>query len=152
MSGSSEYACLKAAHDAIPEFAERTDYDLLSKYACALKQKDGLWACYLADSGPVPYVAFVAAYDRDGAFYLWLLGVRPDFRRNGLATSLFHCYLSEGARRGYTTFVTHTHSGSLGMVRLLETAGFSQASLGLDVVEVRGEARARERLVFTLRK
>jgi len=152
MTEPPDYARLQAAHDAIPEFAGRTDYDLRRRYEHAQVQRLGLWSCYLADSGPDPHVAFASAYERNGAFYLWLLGVRPDFRRNGLAASLLNCYRTEGRKRGYTTFVAHAHSEDSGMVHLLESNGFCRASLGLEVIEVRGETCARELLAFSLQE
>ena len=84
MSDFPHLAGLQRAYDLIPEFAGRTDYSLRRAYDLALEH--GLWVCTLADSAPA---AFAAAYERQGSFYLWLLGVRPDLRRKGLASTLF---------------------------------------------------------------
>lgn len=149
MADSPDCARLVAAHNQIPEFAERTDYDPRRQYESV--RENGLWWAALSDAGPAPYAAFVAAYERRGAFHLWLLGVRPDMRRNGLAATLLRCYLAEGRRRGHVVFTAHAHSTATGFARLLESAGFSQNSLGLEVVEVSGVSHARELLAFTLR-
>ena len=140
---------LQTAYSAIPEFVALVGYPLPEK--CEQASQKGLWMASFSDSSANPYVAFAAAYDRDGGFYLWLLGVRPDARGAGLSRDLVNCFLSEGKRRGHTKFTALVHSGAPGMAHVLEAAGFTVRGGALKTAEVRGVVSVRTYSRYELR-
>ena len=127
---------LETAYMAIPKFAKVNGYDLRARFERNVDR--GYWYVERRSAGDL--AGFAAAYERDGTFYLWLLGVAPPSRRKGVAASLLDSFLEEGRARGYTRFTAKTHAGTPGMVRALEGAGFVRTAtepldIGTDIQE-----------------
>ena len=93
----------------------------------------------------------MTAYKREGAFYLWLLGVRPGARHAKLATLLVKDFVAEGARRGFKKLTVKTHSGTPGMIHVLTVAGFKRTAFsGIITMVSNGDTAVRERYVYEL--
>ncbi len=109
---------------AIPEFSGGT-YDFDAKFDRAWASGT-LWARARPESG-----SFVAAYERDGNFYIWLLGVVPSGRRTGQGLSLLAEAEAEGkARNPASTITIKTDPANEPMKALLSKAGFKQQGTG----------------------
>jgi GNAT superfamily N-acetyltransferase len=144
---AAELERLRDAYNRIPEFVEQAGYDLQTHYQAVADR--GFWLNEVLVGG-VP-IAFSTAYERGGGFYLWLLGVAPPARRHGWALQLVNGFLAEGRRRGLTVFTAKTHSGTPGMVRVLESLGFARTELGPVTMVAGGAEVTRERYLYTLK-
>ncbi len=124
MAVTVEPASVDAAqrvHARIPEFDEgRLD----DKYADkAVDDRDPL--VLVADREGTA-AGYLVAYDRhgDGSYYVWMAGVVPDHRREGVMTALFRRTEDVAADRGYDAVTCKTRNARRGMRQFLVVHGY----------------------------
>lgn len=69
-------------------------------------------------------VGFKVGYERDGAFYSWMGGILPDFRRLGLAKALADEQERWAKQQGYKTITFKTRNSHKGMLIFALQNGF----------------------------
>lgn len=87
---------------------------------------------------------YCISYDRydDSSLYIWMSGVKPEFRRKGLMTALLNKTEREAEDRGYQKLKIKTENRRRGMRQLLAQKGF-------DIIELdRKEEKSRNKFLM----
>ncbi|MDY6769962.1 MAG: GNAT family N-acetyltransferase [Candidatus Nanohaloarchaea archaeon] len=110
-----------AVHQHIPEFG---DDHLQQNHA--EKGVPGADPTYLVASHDGEPAGYLIAYDKfqDGSYYVWMAGVRPDHRRNGVMSALVSDVLDIARDRGYDSVKIKTRNERRGMRHFLIDHGF----------------------------
>lgn len=102
----------------IPEFVNPHEAE---EYEKRLSGVPHLILVVFANEEPV---GFKVGYERDGAFYSWMGGILPDFRRLGLAKALADAQEHWAKQQGYETIIFKTRNCHKGMLIFALKNGF----------------------------
>lgn len=118
--GESQKEEIFAVHDEIPEFDEGS---FREKYGERIPKSDSVSLIADLESEAAGYSV---AYDKfgDGSFYLWMAGVKPDFRRQGVMSALLEEIETIAKDRGYDEVKIKTRNGRKAMRHLLIDHGY----------------------------
>jgi len=113
-----DIATIVALSKQIPEFVNPHEAD---EYEKRLSGVPHLILVAFANEEPV---GFKVGYERDGAFYSWMGGMLPDFRRLGLAKALADAQERRARQQGYKTITCKTRNCHKGMLIFALKNGF----------------------------
>ena len=68
---------------------------------------------------------FKVGYERDGYFYSWMGGIKPDYRKLGIAKALSDYQENWAKKQGYTTITFKTRNHHKGMLIFALKNGFN---------------------------
>lgn len=100
--------------DQVPEF-DRAKNERESEYRERIDTRDPLILVSITDQMPS---GFLVAFDKyqDGSYYCWRVGVLPDFRRQGILSSLIDTYTRIAEEKGYSKLKFITRNSCRGML------------------------------------
>jgi len=105
-------------HNKIPEFEQ---HELAYFYQrCGGREKFVLAAHAREES-----VGYLIAYEYDNSLYCWLVGVLPDFRKNGIMKGMMDYMFSWAKLRGYKKVTIKTRNKRREMLNYLVKNGFN---------------------------
>jgi len=81
------------------------------------------------------------AFEKDGVWYLWILGVHSDYRKQGIANHLFEMNEEYAKAHGYHKIVIKIYTVSLAMIELAKKRGYCITKNG-------GEKENEERFII----
>jgi ribosomal protein S18 acetylase RimI-like enzyme len=115
----TDFDCAACVHSLIPEFDAKTKADFEKKTGGAKKlilvaEIEGEKAGYL-----VGYDRF-----RDGSFYVWMAGVVPAFRKNGVMTALMNHVEKWAKKNGFRKLKIKTRNRRREVLAFLVKNGF----------------------------
>lgn len=89
----------------------------------------------IAEQAGGELIGYKVGYERenDGSFYSWVGGVRPGWRRRGIATDLAHAMETWAESQGYNSLRMKTQNQFKGMLHLALGEGFDV--IGFDPAE-----------------
>jgi len=90
--------------------------------------KTSLFLCAYEGDEPIGYSVW---YDKegDGAFYCWMAGVNPEYRRKGILSAMIDFGIDFAQKRGYSHMTIKTRNSRREMLSYLVSHGFCIVSV-----------------------
>jgi len=108
------------AHSTVPEFDSTKIAD---QFAERCSGKDPLIVLGYVDDVPVGYLI---GYDRDndGSYYCWMIGVHPDYRKQGITKAMMAYQEKWARKKGYAKLKIKTRNTRRAMLANLVKQGY----------------------------
>lgn len=104
---------------AIPEFWNKTSAEEISDRCCG--KQPGFWCSWIGDT----MAGFLVSYALDDlTYYNWIMGVLPDFRRQGCGTYMIDHFESCVAKYGFRKCAVKSMNRYRSMMALLIRKGY----------------------------
>jgi ribosomal protein S18 acetylase RimI-like enzyme len=116
----TDFETVNKAHKKIPEFDES---HLEERYERKCPGNDPV---YLVAKKGNELVGYAVCYDKfgDGSYYVWMAGVRPENRREGIMTQIIEKSTDIAKEKGYSSIKIKTRNERKEMRHFLTDKGF----------------------------
>lgn len=116
----TDFETVNKAHKQIPEFDEK---HLEERYERKCSANDPV---HLVAKKEDELVGYAVCYDKfnDGSYYVWMAGVRPENRREGIMTQIIEKATNIVREKGYSSIKIKTRNERKEMRHFLTDKGF----------------------------